>query len=236
MPDSPRELTRAQASSAVEEIGWRLLLGELRTTLPVASLAEGARLVTAVLTELGPTADDHLRVDLRPDRVRLAVQTRARGALTAVDTDLARRISGALDRPAVPGGEHPVQALEIAVDAMDIPAVRQFWAAVLDLVPQPGDEEALVDPAGVLPSIWFQQMDAPRAQRNRIHLDITVAHDQAEARVAAALAAGGRLLSDAMARSFWILADVEGNEVCVCTWQDRDGREATPAAQVGAAG
>ena len=64
-------------------------------------------------------------------------------------------------------------------------------------------------------------MDEPRPQRNRIHLDITVAHDAAEARVAAALAAGGTLVSDARARAFWVLADAEGNEACVCTWQDR---------------
>ncbi len=33
----------------------------------------------------------------------------------------------------------------------------------------------------------------------------------------------------ALTRSFWVLADVEGNEVCVCTWQDRDEREVSPA-------
>lgn len=65
-------------------------------------------------------------------------------------------------------------------------------------------------------------MDVPRTQRNRIHFDITVAHDEADTRVQAALAAGGVLVSDAHARSFWVLADAEGNEVCVCTWQDRD--------------
>ena len=39
--------------------------------------------------------------------------------------------------------------------------------------------------------------------------------------VAAAVAAGGRLVSDAFASSWWILADADGNEACVCTWQDR---------------
>jgi 4a-hydroxytetrahydrobiopterin dehydratase len=80
----------------------------------------------------------------------------------------------------------------------------------------------LVDPAWQGPAIWFQQMDEPRTQRNRIHLDLTVPHDEADARVQAALAAGGVLVSDAAARSFWILADSEGNEVCICTWQDRE--------------
>ena len=65
-------------------------------------------------------------------------------------------------------------------------------------------------------------MDAPRPQRNRIHFDISVPDDEAEARVAAAIEAGGRLVSSERARSFWVLADVEGNEVCVCTWQDRE--------------
>jgi 4a-hydroxytetrahydrobiopterin dehydratase len=65
-------------------------------------------------------------------------------------------------------------------------------------------------------------MDSPRPQRNRIHLDVTVSHDEGPARVRAALDAGGRLVEDSAARAFWVLADAEGNEVCVCTWQDRD--------------
>jgi 4a-hydroxytetrahydrobiopterin dehydratase len=80
----------------------------------------------------------------------------------------------------------------------------------------------LVDPVGQGPTIWFQQMAAPRPQRNRIHLDVTVPHDEASHRVEAALAAGGRLRSDAAAPAFWVLADAEGNEACVTTWQGRD--------------
>ena len=103
---------------------------------------------------------------------------------------------------------------------MDIEAVKPFWRAVFGYVDE-GDDD-IVDPARQGPSVWFQQMDAPRPQRNRIHFDITVAHDEADRRVKAALDAGGVLVSDAYARSFWVLADVEGNEVCVCTWQDRE--------------
>jgi 4a-hydroxytetrahydrobiopterin dehydratase len=65
-------------------------------------------------------------------------------------------------------------------------------------------------------------MDAPRPQRNRIHLDLSVPHEQAEARVAAALAVGGRLVSDEHAPSWWTLADTEGNEVDVATLLGRD--------------
>ena len=60
-----------------------------------------------------------------------------------------------------------------------------------------------------------------RPQRNRLHIDVTVPHDVADLRVAAAIAAGGTLVSAESARAFWVLADPEGNEACVCTWQDR---------------
>lgn len=172
---------------------------------------------------------------MRPDRVELSVQTRALGAVTSRDTRLAYRIDEAMTglgltrAGATSGGSwRPVQMLEMAIDAMEIPAIRPFWKAVLAYVDEPGSQGpqgGIVDPAGQLPAIWFQQMDAPRPQRNRVHFDITVAHDEAEPRVCAALAAGGRLLDDTFARSFWVLADAEGNEVCVSTWTDRDERE-----------
>ena len=110
--------------------------------------------------------------------------------------------------------------LEIAIDALDIPRVKPFWEAVLGYKPHSDDD--CVDPYGRGPAFWFQQMDEPRPQRNRIHIDVTVPHDVAEQRIAAAIAAGGTLVSDKAAPAFWVLADPEGNEACICTWQGRD--------------
>ncbi len=224
-------LTRTAASAAVEDIGWRYTLGTLSASVPVESMGEAALVAAGAVAACGERADAHLRLDLRPDRVELSLQTRGLAAVTSADTELADRISRAL----AAGGRRtagatsaelarPVQMLEIAVDALDIPAVRPFWRAVLGYTDEPGGgpTDAIVDPAGQLPAVWFQQMDQPRPQRNRIHVDVTVAHDEAPARVRAALDAGGVLVSDAHARAFWVLADVEGNEVCVCTWLDRD--------------
>jgi 4a-hydroxytetrahydrobiopterin dehydratase len=39
--------------------------------------------------------------------------------------------------------------------------------------------------------------------------------------MARAIEAGGHLVSDTEAPSFWVLADPEGNEACICTAQDR---------------
>ena len=61
-------------------------------------------------------------------------------------------------------------------------------------------------------------MSAERSQRNRIHIDVYVPHDQAEARIAAALTAGGRIVSDANAPGWWTLADPEGNEADLAIW------------------
>jgi 4a-hydroxytetrahydrobiopterin dehydratase len=227
-------LTRTAASQAVEAIGWRYLLGTLTASVPVSSLGQATTVAALAAAACGREADGHLRLDLRPDRVELSLQDRASDAVTSRDVELAEAISAALAGlgaqvagPSSAESPRPVQMLELAIDAIDIAAIRPFWKAVLgygDAPGQDGPQGAIVDPAGQLPAVWFQQMHAPRPQRNRIHFDVTVAHDEAEARVRAALDAGGVLVSDSAARSFWILADAEGNEACVCTWLDRDER------------
>jgi 4a-hydroxytetrahydrobiopterin dehydratase len=234
-PNLDIPLSRTAASEAVNGIGWRYLLGTLALCVPVRSMAQATEVAAAATAASGSDADGHLRMDLRPDRVELSLQTKAVADVTGLDTHLAHRVSVAVERlglgPAGPASDEssrPVQMLEMAIDALDIPAIRPFWKAVMAYADEPGRDgplDAIVDPAGQLPAIWFQQMDAPRPQRNRVHFDISVAHDEAGARVRAALAAGGRLVDDSQARSFWVLADAEGNEACVCTWTDRDERD-----------
>ena len=92
-----------------------------------------------------------------------------------------------------------VQHVQVAIDALDIGKVRPFWHAVLGF-DEVGDED-LLDRHRREPSFWFQQMDAERPQRNRIHIDLYVPHDQVEARIAAALAAVQRVQNDATVRA-----------------------------------
>jgi 4a-hydroxytetrahydrobiopterin dehydratase len=229
-----RKLSRGEASAAVTGLGWRLVLGEFRTEVLTGSLPLAADVAARAAAE--PGADGHLRMDMRSDRVVLALQTAAVAWVTPEDVELARRISAVAEefrlttRAGVGDGRsRSVQMLEIGIDAMDAAAIRPFWKAVLGYVDEHGNSGAtgaLVDPLAQGPSIWFQQMDAPRPQRNRIHLDISVPHDEAEARIRATLAAGGRLTYDAEAPAFWVLADAEGNEACITTWQGRDRPEA----------
>lgn len=150
----------------------------------------------------------------------VCLRTHDINGLSERDVDLARQISVAARALDVPADPTAVQTVQVAIDALVGLAVRPFWRAVLGYK-EVGDKD-LVDPHGRGPSFWFQQMDALRPQRNRIHVDISVPHDQAEARIAAALAAGGHLVTDRYAPAWWTLADAEGNEVDVATWMGRD--------------
>lgn len=217
-------LSDAVVSARVDDRHWRVLLGRLHATFATGEFGAGVRLVDGIAA-VAEAAGHHPDIDLRYAQVHVSVVSHDAGGLTERDVALAAEISRLADELGVAGAPRTGRALEIAVDAIDIPGVVPFWRAVLaydDERPEAADSSsALVDPAGIGPALWFQQMDAPRPQRNRIHLDVTVPHDEAEGRVAAALAAGGRLVSDSRAPAFWVLADPEGNEACVCTWQAR---------------
>jgi 4a-hydroxytetrahydrobiopterin dehydratase len=214
-------LRRREASDAVTGHGWRYVLGVLRTSVAVGSLAEAAEVARLAV----PAGDDRLRLDLRPDRVELTAYAPGRTTVTARETELAVRVTAALRAAGYAPEPAGVQVLEIAIDALDIVAVRPFWKAVLGYVDETADagpESPIVDPRGQAPAVWFQQMDAPRPQRNRIHLDVSVPHDEMPDRIAATVAAGGRVVYDAEAPAFTVLADAEGNEACVTTWLGRD--------------
>jgi 4a-hydroxytetrahydrobiopterin dehydratase len=198
---------------------WRVLFDAACAHFRTGSFTAGVELVEAI-GELADAADHHPDVDLRYAGVTVRLTTHEVGGLSARDLDLARRISAAareLDIPADPAG---VQDVRLTVDALVTADVLPFWQALLGYR-DPGPDD-LVDPRGRGPSISFQAMDAPRPQRNRLHVDLALPHDQAEARVAAALAAGGHLVTDRHAPAWWTLADAEGNEVDVATWQGRD--------------
>ena len=179
------------------------------------SFEAGVALVQAI-GDLATAAAHYPDVDLRPDGVTVRLFTPQAEGLTRRDVELARRISAAARGLDVAAEPAVVQHVQVAIDALVIPEVRPFWHAVLGY-DEVGDED-LLDPHRRLPSFWFQQMDAPRTGRNRIHIDVYLPHDQVEARIAAALAVGGRIVSDANAPGWWTLADPEGNEADLAIW------------------
>jgi 4a-hydroxytetrahydrobiopterin dehydratase len=215
-------LRRFHQAEGVED--WRVVGDGACAWFRTGSFAAGARLVGAI-AELTGLGDHQPDVDLRHDgvTVRLLTVTGDWYGLSERDLELARQISALAREQGVPADPSMVQSVQVSIDALVGADVLPFWRAVLGYEYRPDSpDEDLVDPRGRGPSFWFQRMDAPRPQRNRIHVDVWVPYEQAEARVAAAVAAGGRLLTDEHAPAWWVLADPEGNEVCVATSMSRD--------------
>ncbi|MBO9556176.1 VOC family protein [Cellulomonas sp.] len=213
------QITAAQFHDSDGVDDWRVLFGGAHAHFRTGSFATGVALVDAI-GELADAMNHHPDVDLRYGGVTVRLISHDVGGLSDRDVRLARQISQAARELDIPTDPSVPQAVQVAVDALVSRDVLPFWKAVLGY--QEDESGDLVDPSGRGPSFWFQQMDAPRPQRNRIHVDVSVPHDQAQARVAAALAAGGHLVSDVHAPAWWTLADAEGNEVDVATWQGRD--------------
>jgi 4a-hydroxytetrahydrobiopterin dehydratase len=216
MPEriTPRQF---QESDGVDD--WREVGIGACACFSTGSFAKGVSLVD----EIGRLADamnHHPDVDLQYATVTVRVFTHDILGLSDLDAQLARQISAAARTLEVDANPSAVQSVQLTIDALVTTDVRPFWRAVLDYQ-EVGDED-LFDPRGRGPSIWFQPMDEPRPQRNRVHIDVFVPNDEAGARVAAALAAGGRLVDDSHAPDWWTLADAEGNEVDVATTFDRD--------------
>jgi 4a-hydroxytetrahydrobiopterin dehydratase len=218
-------LRHADVTARVDQRHWRVVLGRLHATFRTGSFRAGLDLAQRI-GDAADAADHHPDVDLRYPALHVSLISHDAGGLTERDVALADEISRIADELSLEADVTAPLAVEIAIDALDIPAVVPFWRAVLGYVDEAEEVAdalpALVDPTGRGPAVWFQQMDKPRPQRNRIHLDVSVPHDVAERRLASALEAGGRLVSDARAPAFWVLADAEGNEACLCTWQARD--------------
>ena len=201
---------------------WRYVLGTLRATFRAGSFPDATAFASSVAVA-AEAAQHHPDIDIRhPDHVHVTLTTHHVGGVTTHDTKLANQIdalASAADVQPVPAAIGTSQATELCIDTMDADLVRPFWAAIFAYDTAP--DGSLVDPRRQGWSIWFQQMDEPRTERNRFHVDVSVAHDVADTRIAAAIAAGGTLVSDRRAKAFWILADADGNEACICTWQDR---------------
>jgi 4a-hydroxytetrahydrobiopterin dehydratase len=211
---TPREF---EASDGVDD--WRVLGRGAYACFRTGSFPVGVELVEAIgaLAE----AEDRLPdVDLRPTVVTVRLPLLDVPLFDRRDVELARQISAAARELDVTVDPAAVQDVDLTIDALNRPGVMPFWRAVLGYE-QVGEED-LVDASRRSAAIWFQPMSGPRPQRNRIHVDVWVAQDQAETRVAAALAAGGHLVSDEFAPAWWTLADAEGNEVDVATWRGRD--------------
>jgi len=204
---------------------WPVLGDGAATFFATDSFATSARLVQAIAAIRG--VEDHRPdIDIRTDgvTVRLVTYTDDYYGMSRRDMELAGRISAAAAELELVGDESAIQSIgPIVVGAVDIRKVMPFWQALLGYERRlDSPEEDVVDPRGRGPGIWFEPIAGPAEGRNRMHISVWVPYDQAEARVAAAVAAGGTVIFDQHAPAWWTLTDPEGNEADVATSMSRD--------------
>ncbi|TDW29051.1 VOC family protein [Cryobacterium psychrophilum] len=189
----------------------------LHASFTTADFTSAVALLAAV-SGAADALNHHPDVRLGYGNVDFVLTSHDVGGVTARDVRLATRIDElAAEHGATVATLQPTRC-DIAIDCTDSDAIRPFWVAALGYREVSGDDGIeLVDPRGRGPKVWFQHMEIARTDRNRIHLDVYVPNDDAEERVQTIIEAGGVLLTDEHAPEWWVLADVEGNEMCVCT-------------------
>ncbi|MBB2943894.1 4a-hydroxytetrahydrobiopterin dehydratase [Actinoplanes lutulentus] len=209
-------MTKLTAREIVERApdGWVYLLGALHTRLRTGDFATGLALVNAI-GAAAEAADHHPDLDLRYTYVDVTLVSHDIGAVSGRDLRFARTVADLCEEAGVALEREGIAKLEFALDSPESGKIVPFWAAVLR--GEIGTDE-VKNPD--LPTLWFQQSgnDEPR---QRWHPDLWVDPSEVQERIDAAIKAGGRLVSDAEAPSFWVLEDPDGNKVCLCTWQDR---------------
>lgn len=205
-------LNRAQVADAGLD-DWVFVLGALEAQWRTGGFAAGLAFVDAI----GAVADEvnhHPDLTLTWPSVAVRLTSHDSGGVTSRDVELARTISGIAKASGLEAARDRLHRIELALDTADAAAIAPFWAAVLGYDLRDGEA---IDPQGRSVNLWFQQSEPHPVAAQRFHVDVYVAPELAQARIDAALAAGGTLVSDAEAPSFVVLADPDGNKVCVCT-------------------
>ena len=217
MSDPKKKLSVAE----VDEAGlddWRYLLSGIRARFRTGDFATGLKLVDRI-GAAAEEANHHPDVSLTYPEVIVTLSSHDVGGITSRDVDLAKRISGFAADLGAEADTSGLTQLEPGLDTTST-ELGAFYAALLGGDLSGGEP---VDPSGQVPGLWFQ---APHEEgptlpesdvEQRWHFDVWVPADEGEKRVQAAIEAGGTLISDAGAPSYWVLADADGNRHCVCT-------------------
>jgi 4a-hydroxytetrahydrobiopterin dehydratase len=191
--------------------------GILYATFGTVDFASATELVEKV-AQAAERMNHHPDVSLGYGKVAFQLSSHDVGGVTARDLALAAEIQALADGLGAKAQPVTPTRYELAIDCSNADDIRDFWRVGLDYEEHAvADGVQLVDPRGQGPTVWFQHMEPPRTQRGRIHLDVYVPQAAAAARVDAIVGAGGDLMTDEHAPDWWVLADVEGNELCVCT-------------------
>lgn len=196
---------------------WRVTGSGPQAVFTATSLAKAAELLAPIVEaaeQFGVLPD----VDVRPEGVVVTVPYRDTWGIPAAVAGFAAVVSQAAAALHLTANPALAQSVGIYVAQHSQADVRPFFTAALGYEPL-GDTDA-IDPLRCGPQLAFNPITGDNRSRGRTHFDIFVPADQAQARVDAALAAGGRLVDDSHAPAWWSLASPDNHGVDIASWTD----------------
>lgn len=194
---------------------WVVLHGGATAVFRVESVVEAARVAEAV-AEL-PSMEPGILMTVASDRLIVRL-TRDVWQLESRHVEVARAVSAIARNHGARPDRSAVQEVQLAIAAHPDTSDVGFWRAVLGYEPMADDNA--IDPLGCGSTVWMQELDPAKPLRHAMHIDVSVAREFAEKRLASALAAGGRVVDDSEAPRWWTIADRAGNRVCIAAWPD----------------
>jgi 4a-hydroxytetrahydrobiopterin dehydratase len=201
--------------SADDVDDWVILHGGPTAVFRVSSLMEAAQLASAIAEV--PGLEPRTLLTAAADRLTVKL-TREMWGTEARHVEVAQAISAVARDHGATADTSAVQEVQLAVAAKPDAIDLGFWRAVLGYAPLHADN--CIDPNGQGSTVWMQDIDPAKPLRHAMHVDVSVACEHAEARMQAAVAAGGTVVHDGGAPGAWILADRSGNKVCIAAWPD----------------
>lgn len=214
---SPRWMSPAEFHQAPGLADWRVTAAGPEAVFRATSFTHAAGLVAPVIAaaeRLSLLPD----VDVRPEAVIVRVPYRGPEGIPVAAGDFAAEVSRAAAGLRLIADPSRAQSIGMFVAQHSSADVRPFFMAALGYEPF-GDSDA-VDPLRCGPQLAFNPITGDAPARGRTHFDVFVPADQAHARVAAALAAGGRLVDDSYAPAWWSLASPDNHGVDIASWTD----------------
>jgi 4a-hydroxytetrahydrobiopterin dehydratase len=201
---------------------WRKLAQGLHARYRIADFKTGAAFVAAV-AEAAAAAGHNPDLRLTPGVIDISLCTREDGLwVTRKDTGMARQVSQIARDLGLKPEPSAVAQLEVALDTASEERVGPFWSVLLTGSPGNKVHDSVFDPTSRVPGLWFQPTSEHETPRQRWHFDLWLAPEAAQERITAAITHGGHMIDDSQAPAFTVLADPDGNKVCICTCLNRD--------------
>jgi len=210
-------ISAAEFHLATGVADWRVTGSGPHAVFTATSLSHAAGLVAPVVAageRLGILPD----IDVRPEAVVVRIPPRGGDGIPAAATEFAADVSRAATELGLTPDPSRAQSINIYVAQHSEANARPFFLAALGYE-ELWDTDA-VDPLRCGPQLAFNPITGDAPARGRTHFDVFVPADQAQARVDAAIAAGGRLVDDSYAPAWWTLASPDNHGVDIASWPD----------------